>query len=405
MNKLTSRALPRAPGWLRAALLLVLLGGCGGGVDSGGTGGATVYASGPINGYGSVVVNGVHFDDSTQNISDDDGAVRSRSDLKLGMIVELRGSSITTDSFGDSNSVASSIVLGSEIVGPIDAGSIIDTPTEKHFQVLGRRIDVQPTSVFSDDLFGGLATLATLALPQYVEVYGLYNAVLDRFTATRIERKTSQPVNYRIGGRVANLVTANKTFSIGTAQVQYTQVQPSNLPLNFGEGAIVRVRLDNTSGGSGVWAANRLRSGVNSPADGQESKIEGVIDSVGANTFSVAGVSVTTNPNQTVFDPPGAQPSVGLRVEVEGRFAGGSLAATSVEVELDGGDDFDFRGALQAVSTNTLTINNVSISYTVGSLQIDNGRLADLTPNRIVRVRARLVQGTQLVAYRIQIRN
>ncbi len=72
-----------------------MLGGCGGGVDSGGTGGASTYASGPINGFGSIVVNGVHFDDSTGSISDDDGNARNRSDLQLGMVVETRGAAIS----------------------------------------------------------------------------------------------------------------------------------------------------------------------------------------------------------------------------------------------------------------------------------------------------------------------
>src|SRR5205085_9845313 len=47
-----------------AALLAAVVAGCGGGVDSGGTGAQpTSFASGPITGFGSVIVNAVHYDD------------------------------------------------------------------------------------------------------------------------------------------------------------------------------------------------------------------------------------------------------------------------------------------------------------------------------------------------------
>ena len=70
---------PRAQTWLRALLFAAILGGCGGGVDSGGTGGAATYANGPITGSGSIIVNGVRFDDSAAAISDDSGPGRNRS--------------------------------------------------------------------------------------------------------------------------------------------------------------------------------------------------------------------------------------------------------------------------------------------------------------------------------------
>ena len=396
---LNHSTLRRAPGWLRAALLLVLLGGCGGGVDSGGTGGAAVYASGPINGFGSIVVNGVHFDDSTGTISDDDGAPRTRSDLKLGMVAEMRGSAITVDAFGDSNSTAASIVIGSEIVGPIDAGSI----TSNSLTVLGRPIDVQPTTVFEPG-----SSLAALAQGNVVEVYGLYNAVTDRFTATRIERK-SNPLHYKVRGKVTALNGSLKTFSIGALplHISYFAIPSENIPVGLADGAIVRIGLDTTPV-VGVWTANRLRGGVSNPDDGRESKVEGLVDSVtSATQFSVSGVAVTAIIGQTQFDLTGGAIVVGARLQVEGAFVNGTLAANKVEVEFDSGDDFDFRGLLQDVNGNakTLTIQGVSIDYATVNDFGSGHTAADLIVGTNVRVRASLVGGTQLKAYRIQFRN
>jgi hypothetical protein len=88
---------------------LALLGGCGG-VDSGGTGtgASSTYASGPITGFGSIIVNGVRYDDIGASIEDDDGRVRSHDELGLGMRTEVIASAITTAA-GVASATASSI--------------------------------------------------------------------------------------------------------------------------------------------------------------------------------------------------------------------------------------------------------------------------------------------------------
>ncbi|HET9821328.1 MAG TPA: hypothetical protein VFQ16_05830, partial [Burkholderiaceae bacterium] len=56
---------------LAVALALgVTLSGCGGGVETGGTGASNTYAEGPITGFGSVIVNGVRFDDRSADVED-----------------------------------------------------------------------------------------------------------------------------------------------------------------------------------------------------------------------------------------------------------------------------------------------------------------------------------------------
>ncbi len=404
MNPITS-LLQRAPGGLRAALLLALLGGCGGGVDSGGTGGATVYASGPINGYGSIIVNGVRFDDKTPGIDirDDDGNARGANDLKLGMVVEVRGSTIVPDISGDLSSVASSITLGSEILGPVEAGSI--SLATNSFAVLGRPVYVQPTTVFAD--VNGLIDLAS---GMVVEVYGLYNAQTDRFTATRIERKSSVPTNFRIRGKVSSFRANPKTFSIGTLQVDYATIVSSTLPAGLDNGSLVRVLLDATSGvGVGdIWVATRIRDGVSRPDNGQHSKVEGLVSGCLPTGFSVGGVSVTRGAG-TIVTPTGADVCAAVRVEVEGTFSNGALAATKIEVEDESGDpEFDFRGLLEAVSSTTppatIKIQGITVGYS-GATEFINGGPTNLQVNANVRVRAIVVNGTQLHASRIEFKN
>ena len=85
--------------WWRSLLALVLVAavavGCGGGggstsVAGVGSGGTGSFTSGPITGFGSIIVNGIRFDESAASasgsIKDDDGVVGSSGSLKLGMV-------------------------------------------------------------------------------------------------------------------------------------------------------------------------------------------------------------------------------------------------------------------------------------------------------------------------------
>ncbi len=392
---LNHTALPRAPGWLRAGLLLILLGGCGGGVDSGGTGGAAVYASGPVNGFGSVIVNGVRFDDRSTIPTDDDGVQRT---LQLGMVVEVRGSAITTDPLTNiSSSTASSIKLGSEILGPIDS---IDVASNT-LVVLGRAIDIQPTTTVFADVANGLAGLVALQAQstQYVEVYGLYNVGLDRYTATRIELKPAKPLSYRIRGVVNGLNANTTTFNIGSLPINYGSSPVGERPANLNDGVVVRVRLNNTPD-VGVRTASSLRDGVSRPDTGQHSKLEGLIDNYSATGFTIGGVTVTTG--GAVIEPLGSTLGNGVRVEVEGTFDSGALAASKIEVEDSSGKpEFEFHGRVDALTSTTLTVHGIDISYDINT-PLKDGVLTDLKIGANVEVKATLVNGTQLQAARIE---
>ena len=91
---------------LSSLALASLVAGCGGGgsdVGSAAASGSTTttttaaaaaagtaaFTQGTITGFGSVIVNGVRFDDSSATVTDDDGTARSTSSLRLGMRVEI----------------------------------------------------------------------------------------------------------------------------------------------------------------------------------------------------------------------------------------------------------------------------------------------------------------------------
>ena len=112
------------------APIALLLAACG--VDSGGTGEtAKTSSEGRIAGFGSVIVNGIRFDDSQASIVDDDGVAHVSSELKLGMVVDVEG-----ELQGNSgNGVARSIQFGNEITRAFIYGSIAREKEQAHSDV------------------------------------------------------------------------------------------------------------------------------------------------------------------------------------------------------------------------------------------------------------------------------
>lgn len=380
---------------LRAAWLGLALVGCGGGVDSGGTGNPT-FASGTITGFGSVIVDGVHFDDTHASVVDGDGAVRSRDDLRLGMTTEIRGSALGTDGFGTTVSTATSIAFGSALLGPVSA---ID-PTTSRVVVLGQTVDIGARTVFDEaSLSSGLAALV---LGDVVEVYGLFDAATGHYAATRIERK-SGVTGFVLRGVVAQLDTAAKTFSIGGQRMSYATFT-GTLPATFANGGMVRVRFG-TAQDAGAWPVNGLSDSTQQPMDRDEVRLDGLVSAFVSNQqFSVGGTPV----DATAVNPAGV--ALGVRVEVEGTARAGVLVATKVEVKASDGSgdqDFELRGSVASAdpANSSFVVRGVTVVYSMATTEFKDGTAAGLTAGANVEVRGILSSnGTRLLATRITFR-
>ena len=380
---------------MRALLLALILAGCGGGVDSGGTGSPT-FASGTITGFGSVIVNGVHFDDGQAAVTDADGANRSRDDLRLGMTAEIRGTALATDSSGTTVSTASSIAFGSDIVGPI---SRIDVAAGQ-LVVLGQTVDIASTTVFDDASVSG--GLTALRVGDIAEVYALFDIATGHYTATRIERR-SVVVTYALRGVVSLLDTTAKAFNIGSERISYA-VFAGALPATLANGSIVRVRL-RLAQVAGVWLVSALNDGVQRPQDQDAVRLEGRVTAfTSAARFNVNGVPVDAS---AIAATPGL--ALGVRVEVQGTARAGVLVASEVKVRTDGdvaGQDFELRGLVTAPNAAALSfvLRGVTVIYSAAT-DFRNGAAAGLTPGAIVEARGQLsADGTKLIATRITFR-
>jgi hypothetical protein len=383
----------------RVLWLALAMAACGGGVDSGGTGVAPQsYANGPITGFGSVIVNGVRFDDSSASVTDADGTACGRDSLRLGMTTEIRGSAITTDAGGASVSTASSITYGSDILGRIDSMDL--SADNKHLVVLGQRVDINTTTVFDDvSVAGGLPALRA---GDVVEVYALFDASTSRYSATRIERKGAVTA-FRLRGVVRQVDAVNKLFNIGSQRISYAGFSGA-APVTPVDGNFLRVRLQTTQVG-GVWIVAGLVDGAPKPKDMDEVRLEGVIGSFTSTTlFSVNGVPV----NAGGITPP-AGLAAGVRVEVEGRFSGGVLQADKLKIESPddvSNEEFELRGLITSVDAPNLSfvLRGLTVTYSVVAPVTDfrDGTASDLKPGVNVEARGVLsADGLRLLAGRI----
>jgi Domain of unknown function (DUF5666) len=342
-----------------------------------------------------VIVGGVRFDDTTATVADAEGDVRSRDDLKLGMTITVRGTPIA----GDGSSAATSIVVGSAIVGPVSA---IDSGAAT-LTVLGQPVDVLTTTVFDDSLGGALAALS---VGDVVEVYALLDTATQRYRATRIERKTPALV-YQLRGVVANLNAGTRSFTVGSQSITYAALSGGDVPAGLANGSIVRVVL-RVIPVAGVREALRLRLGVTEPRDFDEVRIEGLISAFTSSAvFSVDGVPVDAA--QASFPDGTAGLAVGVRVALQGTVSNGVLNVSRVQIKSAAqveNDGFELRGLLTALDTTAqrFTLRGVSIDYS-GPVDYRDGTQADLRALASVEVRGRLSSdGTRLVATRITFR-
>jgi hypothetical protein len=292
----------------------------GSGIGSGGTGS---FTTGSVSGFGSVIVNGIRYDDTGVSPSSQDGD--SVSALKLGMVIDVEGSdtSQVTKTSGEIQTVAkaSSIKVGFELLGPLDT-SLINT-TNGTLDVLGQQVQVTVDTFFEPD--ADLSSLKTNVGCPYVKVYGFPRAGTS-YTATRIECVSTLPAYFRVRGLVGAVGGGNVTIN-GHAYPLAGTVAPPQL------GQVVRAMLRNDASHTVVGFANEVR-----PLSQQrDARIEGIVSSYAASTgtFSINGVPVKVDSATTLQPANLALGAANLRVEVRGQLVDGVLKATWVEEEDD----------------------------------------------------------------------
>ena len=297
--------------------------GCGGGGAEEPELGASSLTIGPITGFGSVIVNGVAFDDSAATVSDDDGLPMSVGALALGMTVEVDSE---LPEQANARAVARAIRFGWEIVGPVTA---IDVAAGE-LRVLDQVVRIGEQTCFGESLGAGLPDFA---LGQVVAVNGFIDVAAGAYVATRIEARPDATA-YRLRGRVADLDLAAGTCRIGAALITFAGLGADRLPRDLREGLMVRATLAKDPVG-GRWVAQMIRHAIAlaaAAASLPRVHVRGAItEFTSATDFKLDGLAVDAS--AAAFPDGRADLGLGVRVEVLGLLRDGVLVAARVEID------------------------------------------------------------------------
>lgn len=389
------RPLQRAGALLVATL--IGLSACGGGgtstagngVGSGGTGS---YSNGPISGLGSIIVNSIRYtvsDSSTTVVRDDGVSTTSGSSLlKLGMLVEVSGGSVTAGSSGTDAASATTVRYGSAMLGPVTAVGTQDANGRPaSVTVLGQLIAIDSKTVLP----------ASLAVGDVIEVHALVQAA-SALTATLIEvidTSVSSVSAYKVTGLVTEV--SGRTFKMGQGGSVNVDLGSTSTPEGLRVGAVVRVWLGTTQSG-GSWTATRVQVRSVLATDSREARLEGDVIGTASNQIVVNGVTVDTS-RATVT----GTLAVGARVEVKGQMSAGVLVASEVKVEGEQeieDREVELHGKVgNLVLGSSFTVRGVNVAYTASV--VDSG--LTLATDTCVEVRGSSYDSSRrLVATRIK---
>jgi len=341
-----------------------------------------VVVSGEITGFGSVIVNGIEFNRSTEadvsatpvELAFDNVSSPGEGILRPGMMVAVSGSYDTATNKGS----YSRIVFSPELRGSLDAGSVnaaVGTLT-----ILGRTVQIGASTIF--DGVSDMQELQTLQNQGLeLEVSGYLDSS-GTVQASRIAQKSSGFTGgtVQLKGRTSSVT--NTSFALGSLTVStngatFVGMTAADLTV---AGLIVEVR--GTMIGATVSNARvERKSATSSVQSGESINIKGVAAGTHlAGSFVMSGpdgpLLITTSGASFFRGSTSSDASLivpGARLDVEGAVqADGSLAARKISVDTE--KTVRLEGNLTSVDAiaGSLTLNGVTVTTVNGTSYRDN---------------------------------
>jgi hypothetical protein len=305
--------------WLTVWALSLAVAGCNGGgvVADGGGGGiggtGVVAARGPITGFGSIWVNGIHFDIS-EAVVKVEGEDATAASLRLGMVVAVSGTR-----GADGSVSAERVEYAASLEGAIESLGV------DGFRVLGQVVVVTDQTQVDG---------APLQAGQVVEVSGLVD-VDGTIHATYVENKADAWApgdEIELKGVARNVDPTAETFEIHGLIVSHPGIQG---PMEEDFVAVKSTR--GVENGALVALAVEIEGrGALAYDNDVDADLEGFITAVESGArFTLDRTPVDASAARFENGTP-ADLVENARVEVEGTFRGGVLVAAKVEFDGEG---------------------------------------------------------------------
>jgi hypothetical protein len=368
--------------------LFLLLAGCGGG-----GGGATPPTSTPavftgVMAKGSVIVNGVRFEDNFARIMVDDTA-KTAAALQDGMIVKLRGH-INDDRL---TGAADEIEVENEVRGTVQSTNAIAMPLS--FTLLGQTVLVDDLTVFAH--VAGVAAL--VAGSSVVEVHGQRDGA-GNIRASRVELIGAPGANIDELRGVA--ASANgTTFTLAGVTVDYATAIITPTGATLVDGALVEVH---GAFNAGTFAATRVDIEDSedirfAPGVNDDFEVEGYVSGFGGpgdTAFSVSGVAVTISSSTRYISGISTDLGNNIKVEAEGVWNGTSLAARKIEFKRS---VIRLQGAVTTSGTGVFVMDIAGHNVGIETNGFTNGSVPAVGPDCVqIRGQRKAVAGVVVMA-------
>lgn len=283
-----------------------------------------VVTVGPVTGFGSIITNGIAFDTDGATIRVD-GEPGVMSDLRIGMIVSVRGQ--IDDSTG--NARASEIRFGVDVEGPIASLNAANAS----FVVLGKTVVVDELTVLDG------ATFDALAVGNVVRVSGQFRSE-ERIQATHVHRIANEyqaGMHMHVKGAIENLDIGNQQFTLGGQICDYSGAALELGGADLANGLYVEV-TSTTPMGDGdmildrVQAKDRDRDRDRLCSSDCDFELEGYVTAfVSATEFEVDGQPVTTTGTTEYVNGTVDTLALDVKIKVDGALdADGVLVADRI---------------------------------------------------------------------------
>ncbi len=278
-------------------------------VQTGGTG-RTEFGS--IEAFGSIVVNGIHYDETAALITIDGVANQPPSALKLGMVVQIDGSLDNTTLRG----VADTVNVNRTLFGQLEN----NVSGSGELTLLSQTVTVNAFTRFD-----GAPGATSLSAGDWIAVHGLEDPGKKTLVATLVEKLVVPPgAASTIRGSVRN--AHGGQFRIGKLVISAAGLASPN------DGDYVAVSGRYAPGAGNLNADQVTITREVETSEDNETEITGfVADYRSGGSFVVAGVAVDAS-RATIEGGRIQDLKNDVLVTVEGRISNGVLVASEIEL-------------------------------------------------------------------------
>ena len=249
-----------------------------------------------------------------------------------------------TGDMDDNIVVADRVTYTDNVAGPVESIADINA-TNKEIVVLGQSVVLNVLTQFKDTTFDNTAQDDLVAVSGLVDDTGAIRATFLGKTGVFV------PGNIvGVTGFVINLGPV--TFQINSLTVDYSGIDPDDLPAGFAGGSWVEVEGTLDAAGGEMTAESIEPGDEIDEVDSDQIEVLGFVTDVDSATeFTIGNQIVQVDGSTEYVDGDVTNISTGVKLEAEGYLEGGVLYAD--EVEFWGQDQIEVEDFVKAVTSPT----------------------------------------------------